>query len=241
MAKRIESHTPKWVEPIIEYQRLADRYQTVEEHVENERKKRNALKRTERRFIALRKLVSTLKKDHSFSRLDYPSADHEIRRLAVERIQNDLADLLTGLELTPTAATEIVRIVLEHSAHFQLTPTTATAQLDHLLYVNLSPGLKALSLTVTGITIPLIDLSCLALLERCQKGRLMASHNNLLLTVSHKENGSNKIKLQESFEISLLIATGVIEIDDSGRRAFVFQRGDTSFALYADKQINIEI
>ena len=121
MAKRIESHTPKWVEPIIEYQRLADRYQTVEERVENERKKRNDLKRTERRFIALRKLVSTLKKDHSFSRLDYPSADHEIRRLAVERIQNDLADLLTGLELTPAAATEIVRIVLEHSAHFQLT------------------------------------------------------------------------------------------------------------------------
>ncbi|EAT16023.1 hypothetical protein HTZ97_16125 [Desulfuromonas acetoxidans] len=241
MAKRIEPHTPKWVEPIIEYQRLADRYQTVEERAENERKKSNASKRPERRFIALRKLVSTLKKNHSFSRLDYPSAESEIRRLGVEKIQNDLADLLTGLELTPAAATQIVQRVLEHSSLFQLIPTTATAQLDHLLYVNLSPGLKVLSLMVTGITIPLIDLSCLALVERCQKGRLMASHNNLLLTVSHKETPSNKIKLQESFEISLSIATGVIEIDDSSRRAFVFQRGDTSFALYADKQINIEI
>ena len=71
MAKRIEIHTPQWVEPIIEYQRLADRNQTVEERTESERKKGHARKRPERRFIALRKLVTTIKKNHSFSRVDH--------------------------------------------------------------------------------------------------------------------------------------------------------------------------
>jgi len=240
MAKRIEIHTPHWVEPIIEYQRLADRYQTVEERAESERKKNNAHKRPERRFIALRKLVTNIKKDHMFSRVDHVSAETEIRQLALTKIHNDLATLLSGLELTSTAANEIVQRVVDQAPRFQLNHNGATSQLDHLLYANLSHGLKVLSLEQHDLTVPFIDLSCVALIERCQGKRLMASHNNLLLTIQARD-AADKNTVQQGFKLDLSIAMGVIEIDDSGRRAFVYQRADNSFALYADKQISIEI
>nr|WP_320115880.1 hypothetical protein [uncultured Desulfuromonas sp.] len=241
MAKRIEIHTPQWVEPIIEYQRLADRNQTVEERTESERKKGHARKRPERRFIALRKLVTNIKKNHSFSRVDYAGAEQEIRHLAQEKIHNDLATLLTGLELTPAATREIVRLVLDRASRFQLGHSTSTAQLDHLLYVNLSSGLKVLSLDSGTFHAPVVDLSCVALIERCRKGRLMASHSNVLLTIHPKNEKAEKVALQAGFKLDLSIAMGVVEFDDMGRRAFVYQRADDSFALYADKQINIEI
>ena len=121
-----------------------------------------------------------------------PALSRRIRQLAQEKIHNDLATLLTGLELTPAATREIVRLVLDRASRFQLGHSASTAQLDHLLYVNLTSGLKVLSLDSGTIHAPVVDLSCVALIERCQKGRLMASHNNLLLTIHPKDEKAEK-------------------------------------------------
>ncbi len=69
----------------------------------------------------------------------------------------------------------------------------------------------------------------------------MASHSNVLLTIHPKNEKAEEVALQAGFKLDLSIAMGVVEFDDMGRRAFVYQRADDSFALYADKQINIEI
>nr|WP_320051148.1 hypothetical protein [uncultured Desulfuromonas sp.] len=242
MEKRLDIQPTQWVEPVLEYQRLADRYQTVEERAESERKKHRALKRPERRFVALRKLVTHLKKNYSFIRVDHVSAERELRQLGLRKIHNDLATLLSGLEVTTTATNDIVGQVTNQASLFQLGHNGSTAQLDHLIYANLSHGLQVLTLEQQNIRIPVIDLSCVALLERCQDKRLMASHNNLLLSVhASKKNGTEKSSVHEGFILDLSIAMGVIEINDSGRRAFIYQQSDTSFALYADKQISIEI
>ena len=242
MAKRLDIQPTQWVEPVLEYQRLADRYQTVEERAESERKKQRALKRPERRFVALRKLVTHLKKNYSFIRVDHVSAERELCRLGLKKIHNDLATLLSGLELTTTATNDIVGQVANQSTLFKLGHNGATAQLDLPLYANLSHGLQVLTLEQQDLKVPVIDLSCVALLERCQDKRLMASHNNLLLSVhAIKKDAAQKATVHKNFMLDLSIAMGVIEINDSGRRAFIYQQSDTSFALYADKQISIEI
>jgi len=87
----------------------------------------------------------------------------------------------------------------------------------------------------------LIDLSCVALAERCNQRRLMASHNTLLLFVVNTNTTETALSVQEGLQLDLSVSLGVVEMDDRGRRAFIYRRADDSYVLYADKQINIEI
>jgi hypothetical protein len=242
MARRIDIQPSQWVAPINEYQRLNERHLPVERRKEPDQHPNDSdRQRPERRFIALRKLVTALKKDHPFTRTDHASAEQEIIQLGVDKIHTDLGDLLASLDLTTSASAETVKKILARADQFKLINNAPTAQLDHQLFSKLTPGLKALGLSISGLKIPLIDLSCVALAERCNQRRLMASHNNLLLSVINANTGQTPPSVQEGLQLDLSVSLGVVEMDDSGRRAFVYRRADDSYVLYADKQINIEI
>ena len=50
-----------------------------------------------------------------------------------------------------------------------------------------------------------------------------------------------RIAGEEMLEMDIRIRVATCEIDPAGRRVILYQRPDRSFALYADKQINISI
>ncbi|MCD6527254.1 MAG: hypothetical protein J7K75_09720 [Desulfuromonas sp.] len=235
MTKQIDNNTFKGIKPTSAYQRIAQRYQPAKERPQQEAdKKTAAAKQVTRRFIAMRDLINNLKQQHTIYRFDYISAEQEIRDLGLETIAKNLPPQLSQLGLSRDAVKQILRLVEDHTPQLQLSDRTFLATLDHSLFPELGHGLKVLTLALPDLLIPIIDFSCIALAEQCQSEPIASTLNNLYLSIVQPQ-------LQQGFQLTLSIAAGVVEVDMTGRRAFLYQRANHSFGLYADKQINLEI
>lgn len=242
MAKRIDSDTFRGIRPIIQYQRIAERYQPVDERPQQAADDNSSSqKRPARRFIAMRELIDSLKEEHKIERIDSISAEQEIKTLGLLTIKKNLPPLLSDLSLSNNAVEKIIRLVEEQTPLLQLKNNLSTAQLDRSLYSDIGQGLQVLNLELRDITLPMIDFSCVALVERCQNGPNSSTLGNLYLTINSLDKINAHTSRQQSFRLTLSIPSGVIELDKEGRRALLYQRADKSFALYADKQINLEI
>lgn len=242
MAKRIDNDKFKEIKPIIPYQRIAEKYHPVDERRQQTAKKQSTLTdRPRRRFIAMRNLIDSLKQDHSIQRIDYISAEQEIRVLGLTTIKKSLPSLLSELGLSNNATKQIITLVEEHAPLLQLRNRTSIAQLDRSLYPEVGDGLQVLNLDLAELPLPMIDFSYVALLERCKNGPITSTLNNLYLTITNLDEIATQSSPKPSCQLTLSITSGIIEIDTTGRRAFLYQRADKSFGLYSDKQINLEI
>lgn len=242
MAKRIDSDKFKGIKPISPYQRIAERYQPFDERPQQATEKRPPLaERPRRRFLAMRNLIDSLKQDHPIQRIDYISAEQEIRALGLATINKSLPPLLSELGLSNNATKKIISLVEEQTPFLQLRNRSSIARLDRSLYPNIGNGLQVLNLDLPDLSLPMIDFSCVILVERCQNGPISLTLSNLYLTINSLDKITPHTPRQQSFQLTLSIPSGVIEIDKTGRRAFLYQRADKSFGLYADKQINLEI
>lgn len=242
MAKRIDSDNFKGIKPIIPYQRIAEKYHPFDERPQQPVKKRPpGEERHTRRFVAMRNLIETLKQDYEIQRVDHTSAEQEIRVLGLATINKNLPPLLSEQGLSINAIKKIITFVEEQMPLLQMRNSSSVSQLDHSLYPDVGHGLQVLNLEMLELPLPMIDFSCVILVERCQNGPVTSTLNNLYLTVNSLDKSIPDIPRQQSFQLTLSISSGVIELDKEGRRAFLYQRADKSFALYADKQINLEI
>lgn len=242
MAKRIGNDRFKGIKAITPYQRIAERYGPVPERSQQDADNRPAAtERPTRRFIALRNLIDNLKQNHTIERIDYISAEKEIRALGWEVINKNLPPLLSDLGLSDKATKVIINRVDDHAPLLQLSYKSSIDQLDRLIYPEVDQGLQVLNLAMRDLSLPIIDSSCVALVKQCKNGPIVAALNNLYLTFSYPNKKKPHSPPKKSFQLTLSISSGVIEIDTTGRRAFLYQRADKSFALYADKRINLEI
>lgn len=243
MIKRVDYKKFLGTKPITAYQGIAKRHQPIDEDDQHSAQKRsNDEKHQPRRFVALRKLIDNLKLKHNIQRIDYISAEQEIRVLAKATIDKNLTRLLLNLSLSDYAIKQIITRINDHVPLLKLTHRSSTDQLDRSLYPNVDHSIQVLNLDSLELSLPIFDFSCVELAERCKNKPITTALANLYLTVSYQEKKETHAAPEQSFQISLAIPSGVIEVDTAtGRRAFLYQRVDKSFALYADKQIDIEI
>ncbi len=242
MAKRIDSDQFKGIKPIIPYQRIAEKYHPFDERRQQSVKKRSAgEERHARRFVAIRNLIDSLRQDHQIHRIDYISAEQEIMALGRATINKNLPSLLSELGLSNNATRQIINRVEEQTPFLQLRNRSSIKQLDRTLYPNIGDGLQVLNLDLPDLVLPMIDFSCVIWVERCQNGPITSTLGNLYLTINSLDKITPHAPRQQNFQLTLSIPSGVIEIDKTGRRAFLYQRADKSFGLHADKQINLEI
>lgn len=242
MAKRIDSNNFKGIKPIIAYQRIAERYHPFDERRQQPVKKRpTGEEHYTRRFVAMRNLIDSLKQDHEIQRIDYISAEQEIKTLGLKTITKSLPPLLSELGLSNNAIKNIISLIEEQTPFLQLRNRSSISQLDRSLYPNIGNGLQVLNLDLPDLSPPMFDFSCVMLVERCQNGPIASTLDNLYLTINSLDKLKPHAPRQQSFQLTLSISSGVIELDQEGRRAFLYQRADKSFGLYADKQINLEI
>ena len=242
MDKRIDSDKFKGIKPISPYQRIAEKYQPFDERPQHGKQKQSNLPiRPTRRFLAMRNLINDLKQEQPIERVDYISAEQEIRAIGLATINNSLPLLLSELGLSNNATKEIYGLVEEQIPYLQLLNRPSISQLDSSIYSNVGQDLQVLNLELPDLALPMIDFSCVILVERCQNGPISSTMGNLFLTINSLDKKTPQGPRQQCFQLTLSITSGVIEFDSTGRRAFVYQRIDKSFGLYADKQINLEI
>lgn len=239
MTKGIQSNG---IKPIIPYQRIAERKKPVQERLQRDKDNQQGVtEHHKRRFIAMRNLINRLKKDHLIQRVNYMSAEQEIRELGLATIKKNLSQLLSELGLSNNATTKVVSTVDDHTPLLQLKNSLSPPKIDHTIYPDVEYGLQSLNLELPEISLPMIDFSCVIVVNHEQNKPITSTLSNLYITINSLDETIPATPRPQSFQLSVSIASGVIEIDTTGRRTFVYQRADKSFGLYADKQINLEI
>ncbi|WP_321368207.1 hypothetical protein [uncultured Desulfuromusa sp.] len=225
------------VEPVPAYPRI-DPQQPREEYPQQQQEKRaDKNDQATRRFIAMRTLIDKLKETSEINRVDYLTTENELQELGFAIAEKELIEQLLELKIS---LKEIDKLF----SQIRQLPTTPDLGTGHSLSAanNFFPifiaGLSEYNLCFQNLQVhaeiktePMIDN-----LE--QNGRFMTDKNRLRLDFQQRGHSSQSKDLLQ-LDISVLVA--ISEVDEAGRRVILYQRPDQSYALYADKQIDMSI
>lgn len=189
---------------------------------------------TRRRFRAMRRLIDELKKTTQITRVDYRTTEGELSDIGRAVAEQDLIQLLLNYKI-PMAELEALFTAMRRQLERPLLRTSAalTAERNFLpVYV---PGL--LEGTLAFQKIPLAPLqNSPQVMKSLDQDRFYSNF--------YKRIGVEIFALKEFpdtwfLNLSLLVAVG--EVDEEGRRVLLYQRPDQTYALYADKHIDLSI
>lgn len=225
------------VEPVPAYPRI-DPQQPREEHSQQPQEKRaDKDDQATRRFIAMRTLIDQLKETSVISRVDYFTAENELQNLGLAIAEEELIGQLLELKIS---LEEIDKLF----SQIRQLPTTPDIGTGHNLSAanNFFPifiaGLSEYNLRFQNLLIHAPPKTEQMINNLEEKGRFVTVKNRLRFDFQQKADSSQNKDLLR-LDISVLVA--ISEVDEAGRRVILYQRPDQSYALYADKQIDLSI
>lgn len=217
--------------PRIDPQRPRDEYpqQQSEQHTDKADPAR-------RRFTAMRNLIDELEKSAGLTRVDYFTAETELKDLGLLILESELIDQLLELKVSLEWIDHILQQVRQ-----RLTDPVLDAGHDLSESYNFFPVFIA---GVSEYNLFFRQLQATSYHESVQisenienNGHFISEKNRLRLDFRKMPVAEDSDALQ--LDISVLVA--VSEVDDAGRRVILYQRPNQSYALYADKQIDLSI
>jgi hypothetical protein len=186
--------------------------------------------------MAMRRLIDELKMIAVVTRVDYTTADREMAALAVSSLEEHLPALLQELGATQKVIEDVFEQLRQRLASSALQSGRTLVEDVNSLPVFV-PGLMTYGLNISELNV--------------QMNQRQKEIVNTLRTEGHfaLERGRFKLKfitdpsspVTDEVFMDLFALTGVNEVDDAGRKAILYQRQDQTFALYADKQIDLSI
>ncbi len=187
-----------------------------------------------RRFRAMRRLIDELKKTSTISRVDYQTAEAELREVGSTIAEQELVPLLLAHKMTIAEVESLFLSMRQQLAQPDLRTGASLPEERNFLPVFV-PGLLEGLLCFQQLTLP-------PAVGNAQIAQFLGDEG-LYSTIDHRV-GLEIIKTSEgsdalSLNIRLLVAIG--EVDDAGRRVLLYQRPDGSYGLYADKHIDLSI
>ncbi len=228
----------KEVEPVAPYPKINPQQQQYEDNSREEGEKYSEKDEPlRRRFKAMRRLIEKLQESQQIGRINFMTANHELRSQGLAIIEEELLTQLLLLKI-PLASIDELFQQLQHAP-------PETAMVEGLKF---SPTNQLFSISAEGLSEYNLVLSNLSIRTSshdsdlndalAQEGRFVAEKDRLRLIFRQNQDGNtsgNVVLLDVNVQI------GAVEIDEDGRRVILYQRPDQSFGLYSDKQIDLSI
>jgi hypothetical protein len=225
------------VEPVPAYPRI-DPQQPREEHPQQQHEKRaDKDDQATRRFVAMRTLIDELKETTGIIRVDYSTTESELHDLGLSIAEKELIEQLLELKIS----LEEIDKLFEQMRQRPTTPDMGAghdlSEADNFFPLFIA-GLSEYNLRFQNLQVH-ADLKTEQMSDNLDKnGRFVTDKNRLRLDFQQMTASSGDKDLLK-LDISVLVA--VSEVDEAGRRVILYQRPDQSYALYADKQIDLSI
>ena len=192
-----------------------------------------------RRFLSLRQLINKLQKIASITKVDYLTAGTELHGLGLANVEEQLIDQLLQLKIPLESIEQLLQQIDQRRSAVTLGNGRRIVNQQPDLFPVSAEGLSEYNLKIEDLQIRTGPHSGHIAEKISTDGFYIVEQNRLRLTFSRlaptDEVPNDLLKLK----ISALLA--VIETDESDRRAILYPRPDNSYALYADKQINMSI
>ena len=195
--------------------------------------------RVRRRFLALRRLINALKKSARITRVDLATADAELHDLGLAMVAEQLPALLLQLKIPLRRIEELLPQLLQERSDISLGSGRRIHSAAATLVGVSAEGLSEYNLKIEELAISSGGFDRKLSDSVDQEGLYVVEQNRLRLTFSRFAPDS--ATSEERLKLKLIALLGVIETDQAGRRAILYQRADKNYGLYADKQINLSI
>ena len=186
--------------------------------------------------MAMRILIDELKKAAGLTRVDYSTAETELNDLGLSILESELVEQLLELKVPLEGIDHLFQQIRQR-------PTTPDLRAGHNLSedYNFFPvfiaGISEYNLRFQQLQVQSSDKSIRINENIDGRGHFVSEKNRLRLDFRQMAATEDIDVLQ--LDISIQVA--VSEVDDAGRRVILYQRPNQSFALYADKQIDLSI
>ncbi len=224
------------VEPVSSYPRI-DPHQPRDQYPQQESLTQNEpTDQARRRFRAMRKLIDRLKENSRIVRVDYLTAEQELCEFGRHLVEEELVQQLLTLKFPLESIEAIFKDLGLQLEHPDLQTGGTLSEVDNFFPVYVA-GLSQGLLCFNNLPVPELLISDHITNEIRSDGQFVMEKNRIRLEFRDPPAPGGKDR--HRLNIRLLVA--ITEMDEEGRRAFLYQRADLDFALYADKQISLSI
>lgn len=196
-------------------------------------------KHMRRRFTTMRKLIDRLKESELISRVNYSTAENELRSKGLEIAEEHLIPRLLELKIPLNSIDQILLQIRQQTATIGLTSGAEVLSDQRGPFPISAVGLTEFNLEFAELKIA-PGKQHESLVEKIkQEGAYSSERNRMRL--SFFLVSSQPYAAADSLQLKISVLVAAMEFDEAGRRAIVYQRPNQSYALYADKQINLSI
>lgn len=221
------------VEPVPQSPRI-DPQQPREEYPQQQHEQRaDKDDHAQRRFRAMRKLIHELKKSTGITRVDYFTAETELNDLGLSILESELVEQLLELKIS----LEVIESLLQQIRHRPTTPNLEAG-------LSLSEAYNFFPVFIAGISeynLHFHKLQVQISSKSTQLSETIDSYGHFISEKNRLRFDFKKLPTSEDIELDISILVAASEVDDGGRRVILYQRSNQSYALYADKQIDLSI
>ncbi|NOQ40919.1 MAG: hypothetical protein GQ563_00245 [Desulfuromusa sp.] len=224
------------VEPVPPYPRIDPQRPRDEYPQQQSDQRADKADPVRRRFMAMRILIDELKKAAGLTRVDYVTAETELNDLGLSILESELVEQLLELKVSLEGIDHLFQQIRQR-------PTTPDLKAGH----NLSEAYNFFPVFIAGISEYNLRFQQLQVQSSDKSIRINESIDSLGHFVSEK----NRLRLDfrkmtsgediDVLQLDISVQVAVSEVDDAGRRVILYQRPNQSYALYADKQIDLSI
>ncbi len=190
-----------------------------------------------RRFRAMRQLIDQLKATAPITRVDYFTAEAELKNTGLTILENNLIELLLELKFPPAGIDTLLPRLRENAAHQNIEAGHGLREEANFLPVYV-PGLDEYLLTFEPVALAFAACSGQVRAALATDGYCSGERERLRIALKPLSGeGGQRDRLQ----LSCAVVVAIGEADEEGRKVLLYRRADRDYALYADKQINLSI
>lgn len=224
------------VEPVPQYSRIDPQQPREESPQQQGEKHLDKENHSPRRFSAMRDLIDKLKKSAKMARVDYLTVETELNDLGLAIAEKELIEQLLQLKLPLAGIDELFQQIRHRPATPDLGAGRKLSETENFFPFFVA-GLSEYNLRFQNLQVQ-TDRNCSQINENNKNNdRYVSEKNRIRLDFLRSTAPAESVILQ--LNISILVA--VSEVDEAGRRVILYQRPNQSYALYADKQIDLSI
>ncbi len=224
------------VEPVPPYPRVTPQQSRDEYPRQQSEQRTDKADHIRRRFRAMRQLIDDLKEVTGLARVDYSTAATELNDLGFLIAETELVEQLLELKIPVEEIEKIFQQLRSRSVSPTLGAGHNLSAADNFFPVFVA-GLSEYNLHFSNLRVQAGNRSHQILEKIDSAGRFVAEKNRLRLDFRSATLPGEAVTLK--LDISILV--GVSEVDEASRRVILYQRSNQSYALYADKQIDLSI
>ena len=219
------------VEQVSAYHRIDSQHPHDEQRQQKERSKPNQSEKNLRRFVSMRKLIDAMTQVTDITRVDYTTAQSELNDIGLALLEKELIERLLGFKI-PLDNIDSLLQQIRQQAEIPYFEGGEHLTAEHNFFPIFIAGISEYNLCFNHLHLPHLAEASHIGEDLDIIGRFIELKNRIRFDFLQTPN---------DVLLKIMVQVGVSEFDDSSRRVILYQRQDNSYALYADKMIDMSI